>query len=182
MSTDNMLVEIIQMLEQHQHEIISCTENIDICFISESQFTKEIFIRFENYSTYYADNLANTAPGGGANIKLFEEGKYVTCDIQATIVTNKTRKQKLICPPKYNIYQDEYSTLFNKLGGHLKIGGDFNALNIPKGRKLYKAFACYGGEIVPSGLPILINFQTVQASLLSRMLYQILLKLKMTLT
>jgi GTP-sensing pleiotropic transcriptional regulator CodY len=41
------------------------------------------------------------------NIKHFEEEKYVTCDIQATIVTLETSKQRLTvsaiyCPPRYN--------------------------------------------------------------------------------
>jgi exonuclease III len=57
-------------LLQHQHEfqVILCTENIDICLIAETHFTKESFIRFQNYTTYQAIHPANTARGGSAII------------------------------------------------------------------------------------------------------------------
>jgi GTP-sensing pleiotropic transcriptional regulator CodY len=81
-------------LLQHQHEleVVLSTENIDICLISERNFTIESFIRFKNYITYHTIHPANTARGVSAviirnNIKHFEEEKYVTHDIQATIVT-----------------------------------------------------------------------------------------------
>jgi hypothetical protein len=60
------------------------------------------------------------ARGGSAiirnNIKHFEEEKYVTRAIQATIVTVKTSKQNLTvsaiyCPPRYRIYANEYKIL-----------------------------------------------------------------------
>jgi exonuclease III len=87
-------------LLQHQHEleIILSTENTDVCLISETHFTKESFIRFKNYITYHTIHVANTARGVRAviirnNIKHFEEEKYITCDIQATIVTLETSKE-----------------------------------------------------------------------------------------
>jgi exonuclease III len=80
---------------QHELEVIVSTENIDICLISETLFTKGSFIRFKDYITYHTIHPANTARGGSAviirnNIKHFAEEKYVTCDIQATIVTVET--------------------------------------------------------------------------------------------
>jgi ssDNA-specific exonuclease RecJ len=74
--------------------------NIDICLIAETHLTKESFIRFQNYTTYHALHSANTARASSAviiknNIKHFEEGKYVTRDIQAITVTVKTSKQNL---------------------------------------------------------------------------------------
>jgi exonuclease III len=113
-------------LLQHQYElqVILCTENTDICLIAETHFTKESFIRFQNYTTYHTIHPANTARGGSSiiiknNIKHFEEEKYVTRDIQATIVTVKTSKQNLIvsaiyCPPRYCTYANEYKILFDK--------------------------------------------------------------------
>jgi exonuclease III len=55
-------------LLQHQHELraILCTENIDICLIAETHFTKESFIRFQNYNTYHTIHPDNTARGGSA--------------------------------------------------------------------------------------------------------------------
>jgi hypothetical protein len=38
---------------QHELEVILSTENIDTCLISETHFTKDSFIRFKNYVTYY---------------------------------------------------------------------------------------------------------------------------------
>jgi hypothetical protein len=51
---------------QHELEIILSTENIDICLISETHFTKESFIRFKNYITYHTIHPANTARRGSA--------------------------------------------------------------------------------------------------------------------
>jgi exonuclease III len=66
------------------------------------------------------------------NIKQFEEEKYVTRDIQATIVTLEASKQSLTvsavyCPPRYNIYANDYKRRFDKINSCLIIGGDFNA-------------------------------------------------------
>jgi hypothetical protein len=160
-------------LLQHQHELqeIIYTENIDICIIPDKHFTKESFNTFQNYTVCHAIYPANTARGGSAiiiknNIKHFEEGKYVTRDIQATIVTVKTSKQNLTfsaiyCPPRYCIYANEYKILFDKLNSPFIIGGDFNAkhthwcsrLITPKGRELYKAAADYGCEFASTGKP-----------------------------
>jgi hypothetical protein len=111
------------------------------------------------------------ARGGSAviirnNIKLFEKEKYVSHDIQATIVTLETSKQRLTvsatyCPPKYNIYANDCKTAFNKMNRHFIIGGDFNAkhthwgsrLITAKGRELYKAAVYTGCEIVSIGKP-----------------------------
>jgi hypothetical protein len=100
------------------------------------------------------------------NIKHFEEEKYVTCDIQATIVTVETSKQRLTvsaiyCPPRYNIYANEFKTLFDKINSRFIIGGDFNAkhtywgsrLITAKGRELYKAVTETGCEIFSTGKP-----------------------------
>jgi hypothetical protein len=106
---------------------------------------------------YHAIHPANTARGGSAiiiknNIQHFEEEKYVTRDIQATLVTVKTSKQNLTvstiyCPPRHCIYANEYKILFNKLHSRFIIGDDFNTkhthwgsrLIMPKGHELCKA-------------------------------------------
>jgi hypothetical protein len=176
-------------LLRHQHglEVILSTENIDTCLISETHFTKESFIRFKNYITYHTINPANTVRGGSAiiirnNIKHFEGEKYVTCDIQVTIVTVETSKQRLTvsalyCPPRYSIYANEFKTMNSRF----IIGSEFNAkhthwgsrLITTKGRELYKAAADTGCEIASTGkptywptdpkkLPDLINFFVVK--------------------
>ena len=85
-------------------------------------------------------------------IKHYEEEKWATHDIQATIVTIMTTKQKhTVCaiysPPSYSICADQYLEFFRKLNRRFIIGGDFNAkhthwgsrLITTKGRELYKA-------------------------------------------
>jgi exonuclease III len=110
MTSQSLMANALRLMEwnvngllrhQHELEVILSTENIDICLIAETHFTKESFIRFRNYISYHTNHPANTARGGSAvilrnNIKHFEEEKYVTCDIQATIVTAETSKVQFI--------------------------------------------------------------------------------------
>ena len=160
-------------LLQHKDELqaILSTQNIDICLISETHFTSESYIKFRNFTTYHTIHPANTARGGSAviirdNIKHYEEEKWATVDIQATSVTIVTTKRTLTvsaiyCPPRYNIYADQYTELFEKLNGRFIIGGDFNAkhthwgsrLITSKGRELYQAAMDYGCEFVSTGKP-----------------------------
>jgi hypothetical protein len=87
-------------------------------------FPRESFIRFKNNITYYTIHPANMAQGGSTiiiryNIKHIEEEKYVTRDIQATNVTIDASKPRhtvseIYCPPRYNIYANEYKTYLTK--------------------------------------------------------------------
>jgi hypothetical protein len=87
-------------------------------------------------------------------------------DIQATIVTTETSKQRhtvsaIYCPLRYNIYANYYKTVFDKMNSLFIIGGDFNAKHTHwgsriitiKARELYKAVADTGCEIVSTGKP-----------------------------
>jgi hypothetical protein len=86
------------------------------------------------------------ALGGSAiiiknNIKHFEEEKCETRDIQVTIVTVETSKQRLTvsaiyCPPRYNIYANEYKTVFDKMNSGFITGGDFKAKHTHWGLRL----------------------------------------------
>jgi hypothetical protein len=105
------------------------------------------------------------ARGGSAviirnNMKHFEEEKYVTRDIQAAIVTVETSKQRLTvsviyCPPRYNIYANEFKTLFDKMNSRFIIGRRLQCKAQPLGLKaynyqrseLYKAVADIGPQI-----------------------------------
>jgi hypothetical protein len=65
------------------------------------------------------------------------------------------------CPPSYNIYANEFKTVFDKMNSRFIIGGDFSAkhthlgsrLITTKGRELYKAVADTGCEIVCTSKP-----------------------------
>jgi hypothetical protein len=74
---------------------------------------------------------------------------------------NKLTVTATYCPPKYNIYANDYKTIFDKMNSRFIIGGDFNAkhthwgsrLITTKGSELYKAVADAGCEIVSTGKP-----------------------------
>jgi hypothetical protein len=94
---------------------------------------------------YHTIHPANMARGGSdviiRYVKHFEEEKYVTCNIQATIVTVETSKQRLTvsaiyCPPRYNIYANEFKTVFDKMNSRFIIGGYFNAKHTHSGSRL----------------------------------------------
>jgi exonuclease III len=174
MANDVSIIERnVKLLLWHQHEVkvILSTENTDICHITETHFTKESFIRFKSCITHYTIHPANAVWGGSAviirnNIKPFEEENFVSRDIQATIVTVETSKQRLTasaiyCQTRYNIYANEFKKLFDKINSRFIIGGDFNAqhthwssrLITTKGRELYKAVIGTGCEIVCTGKP-----------------------------
>lgn len=160
-------------LSQHQRELeaVLNTENIDICLVAETHFTKESFTRIKNYLIYHTMHPSNTARGGSAiiiknNLKHHEEEKFASYNIQATTITIDTIKQKLTisaiyCPPRYTIQSHEYVEIFEKLNGRFIIGGDFNAkhthwgsrLITPKGRQLYKAATGMGCEFISTGKP-----------------------------
>jgi hypothetical protein len=61
---------------QNELQIFLSTENIDMCLVSETHFTKESFIRLKNYITYHTIHPANTGQGGSTiiirNIKHFK--------------------------------------------------------------------------------------------------------------
>lgn len=111
-------------LLQHQQElqVILETNNIDICLISETHFTKHTQTKFKNYKIYHTAHPENSAKGGSAvivknNIQQYEELKYITEKIQATVVCIKTKHKKIniaaiYCPPKHSIKKEDYSDFF----------------------------------------------------------------------
>jgi hypothetical protein len=137
---------------QHELEVILSTENIDLCLISETHFTKESFIRLKNCIIYHTIHPANTVRGGNTvilrnNIKHFKYEKYVTRDFQETIVTTNTSKQILtvsaiFCTPRQNIYANEYKTLFDKMYSRFTIGSDFNIKHTRWGSQLITTKGC----------------------------------------
>jgi hypothetical protein len=160
-------------LLQHKDELQATLhiENIDICLISETHFTRESYIKLTGYTIYHTTHPANTARGGSAliirnNIPHYEEEKYATPSIQATTVTLLSTNQTLTvsaiyCPPRHLISADQYLTFFCSLKDRFIIGGDFNAkhthwgsrLTTPKGRQLYTAAINHNCEFVSTRKP-----------------------------
>lgn len=57
-------------LLQHQQELQVTleTQHIDVCLISETHFTNQMYIKFNGYHIYHALHPQNTARGGAAVI------------------------------------------------------------------------------------------------------------------
>ena len=146
-------------LLKHQQElqVFLETENIDICLISETHFTNESYIRFKGYKSYHTTHPSNSARGGSAiiikgNLSHYESQHYKCEEIQATNIILNCEKYSLTvssiyCPPRHQLKQSQYESLFQCLGNRFILGGDFNAKNIiwgsrltsTKGKELYKA-------------------------------------------
>jgi hypothetical protein len=94
---------------------------IDVCLMSETQFTKQSFIKFRGYTVYHTPHPGNAARGGNAvivkeNIYHNEEVKFEIEDIQATTLNIKTKKYNiavvsLYSPPRHNIKSERYVEL-----------------------------------------------------------------------
>lgn len=126
-------------LAKHKKELELFLNNckIDICLISETHFTKQSYIKINNFNLYHAIHPDNKARGGSAiliknNIKHHEETKIETSEFQVTIV-NISFKNKLFnvaaiySPPRHYIKEEQYDQLIVRLGNNFIIGGDFNA-------------------------------------------------------
>lgn len=135
-------------LQKHQNElqVILDIENVDVCLVSETHFTKQSYIKFKGYKTYHALHPHNKARGGSAvivkeSIKHHEVNKYEEPDIQSVAICITTKLYPLTiasiyCPPRYAIKKDTYKRLLNLLGEKFILGGDFNAKNTYWGSRL----------------------------------------------
>lgn len=121
-------------------------ENIDICLISETHFTKETFVRFKGYNVYHTIHPQNAARGGSAviireTIRHHQEAGYQTEEFQATSVRVKTKTNDVMitsiyCPPRHSTKKEQYLDFLNRQGHRFIIGGDFNAKHTHWGSRL----------------------------------------------
>lgn len=135
-------------LAKHQKELQIVLEqnNVDVCLISETHFTKESFLRFNNYDLYHTIHPQNTARGGSAviikkSIKHYEEEKLSTQEFQATSIiltahTHDLQITSVYSPPRHQIKCDMYKNLIQRHKIRFIMGGDFNAKNMFWGSRL----------------------------------------------
>lgn len=160
-------------LQKHISElgIYLKNENIDICLISETHFTKQSYVKIPHYLCYHTPHPENKARGGSAiliknNMQHYEELKLETLKMQATTISIKANNKEIkisaiYCPPRLTLSIDEYKDVFEMLGNNFIIGGDFNAkhthwgsrLTNPKGKKLYQAARNHKCQFFSSGSP-----------------------------
>ena len=138
-------------LLNHQQELQAILDinKLDACLISETNFTKQPFIKFTGYKVHRATHPGNAARVGSAiivkeNIYHNEEVKIEAEDIQAMALNIKTKKYdivvaRLYSPPKHNIKAERYVELFKNMGNRFIIGGEFNAKHTHWGSRLITA-------------------------------------------
>ena len=81
---------------RHKNELeaVLNTSKIDICLLSETHLTNQMFATFTNYNMYCSNHPLNNARGGSAiiikqSIDHYEDDKICETDFQATTVTLK---------------------------------------------------------------------------------------------
>jgi hypothetical protein len=95
-----------------------------------------------------------------------EEAKYAMGEIEATIVTVKTKRKAITfamtyCPRRYNLKKTDYLNFLSSLGKRFMLGGDYNAKNTHWGsrltthkrKELYDAIKEYGCEYRSTNKP-----------------------------
>lgn len=146
------------------------SQNIDICLIAETHFTKETVMRLRGYKIYHTPHPSNKYRGGSAviikkNIKHHEELKFSEI-IQATTIRINIKKLQcnitaVYSPPRHNIMMEDYIEFLQSLGNRFVTGGDYNSkhtcwssrLTTTKGRRLLEAVQTLSCNVLSEGTP-----------------------------
>lgn len=126
------------MLKRIQElELFLWDQKIDVCLISETHLNRDSFCKIRGYLIYHTTHPSNNGRGGSAvivkdNIKHYEESKYETYAMQVIAVNILTKTKNITiaaiyCPPGKKLKNNDYLGLFQMLGDHFIIGGDYNA-------------------------------------------------------
>lgn len=156
---------------QLELEAVLNIDNVDICLISESHFTKQSYIKFKGYRTYHALHPNNVARGGSSiiikeSIQHNEHVKLETERIQLIGVCVEAVNYRFVvaavyCPPRYSFRKEDHLSMFDMLGTRFILGGDFNSKHIHwgsrltthKGKVLYEAVRESRCESLSTGKP-----------------------------
>lgn len=154
-----------------QLQILLTEQKIDICFISETHFTNQSYLRLPGYNVHHIHHPDNQAHGGSAiiiknNIKYNEDDNLQLDHIQLTVLNISSTKQSfkvgaVYIPPKHNLKKADYHNILTHMGERFLIGGDFNAkhtswgsrLDNTKGRELHAAIQDLGCNVHSTGKP-----------------------------
>lgn len=152
-------------------EIFLRNENIDVCLISETHFTKQSYVKIREFQCYHTPHPSDKARGGSAvlirgNILHHEEPKIEDQMMQVSTVSIQAKSKELkisaiYCPPRHSPTKEDFINLFKTLGSNFIVGGDFNAkhthwgsrLTTSKGKKLYQAGRDCKCEFLSIGSP-----------------------------
>jgi exonuclease III len=97
------------------------------------------YIQIKGYQVYHTVHPQNTARGGSTvviknHMIHHEEANYATDEIQATVVTVKTKQQAITfasayCPLRYSLKKPDYLNFLSSLGEKIMVGVDCNSEN-----------------------------------------------------
>jgi hypothetical protein len=115
---------LLQKLQELQ--LFLDKQKIDMRLLAETHLTNQSYIKIKAYQVYHMVHPQNTARGGSAvlikdNMIHLEEAKYATDEIQATVVTVKTKRKAITfaaayCPPRYNLKKTDYLNFLSSVG------------------------------------------------------------------
>lgn len=141
----------------HELEVFLEHENIDVCLVSETHFTKESYVKMRDYASYHAVHPSNAARGGSSVLirKTIKHAEDVAIQLETMQVATVQIQSKgvkfsisaIYCAPRFNLLKEQYLELLRSMGTNYIIGGDYNAKHThwgsrlvnPKGRNLFSA-------------------------------------------
>lgn len=113
-------------------EIFLNHEKIDICLVSETHLTKQLYVKIHGFSCYHSPHPAGKAKGGSAvlirnNILHHEEPKFESVMFQVTTINIQAKNKQfkisaIYCPPRHTPTKEDYTNLFKTLGSNFIIG------------------------------------------------------------
>jgi exonuclease III len=158
---------------QHKEQLLVTLieQNIDVCLILETHFTRESYLKLSGFKVYHTIHPSNCARGGSAvivktSLSHYEDFKTEKEKFQVTSVTLKTSAEAITVAaiyslPRHNLKRGDYITLLQSFPGKFIIGGDFNSKHISwgsrltnmKGNELDQAIKEYRCDVHTTGKP-----------------------------
>lgn len=146
--------------------------NIDIALIAETHLvTSANLPKIRNYLVYATNHPSGLPRGGSAviikrSLPHHDIGSFCTDSIQSSVIAinfnhRSINISSIYCPPRHTPLESDFTDLFNHLGHHWILGGDFNAkhpawgsrLQSPRGKVLHKAITRVNGNPITPGNP-----------------------------
>lgn len=156
---------------KNELKVVLEVNNIDICLVSETHFTRDSYCKIGGYKLYHALHPSNKARGGSAviikeNFSHHEFAKIETemfqiCAIEVKMASYSTTLASIYIPPRHIVKEKIFEDVFGQLGNRFIIGGDFNAKNTywgsrvttERGRELYQYLSKQNCDPHTSGTP-----------------------------
>jgi exonuclease III len=125
-------------LQQHKENLLVTLieQKIDVCLISETHFTRELYLKLRGFEVYHTVHPSNCAGGGSAvivktGLSHHKDVKIEKEEVQETSIILKNSAGALpvatiYSPLRHTLKRGDYLTLLLRFTGKFIIGGDFN--------------------------------------------------------